>query len=188
MNKEQIFKNHYITMSRMYTKNYIHRLFKPNAISILPELNIYKNMKILDVGCHKGKLISTLASFLEQSEFHGLDLDEKRIRKNRKQNKLRNLTFHCAPAEELPFENAYFDIITCTNALHLFPQRVRALDQMHRVLKPGGELYILTGIRDKQWKDRFEKILRQSKFIMPDKKYLPRTALFSKSFFIHYVK
>ena len=172
----------------MFTKNYIHRLFKPDSLSILPELNIYKNMKILDVGCNKAKLLSTLASFLESSEFHGLDLDQNRIRKNQKCNKLKNLQFHCAPAEELPFENSFFDIITCTNALHHFPQRVRALDQMYRVLKPGGDLYILEGIRDKQWKERFEKILRQSRFIMPDKKYLPKTALFAKSFFIHYVK
>ncbi|MFZ5516062.1 MAG: class I SAM-dependent methyltransferase [Candidatus Zhuqueibacterota bacterium] len=188
MNQEQQFKNHYIRMSRMYVKNYVHRLRKPDSLSILPELNIYKNMRILDVGCRDGKLISTLASFLESSEFHGLDLAQGQIQKNQRRNKLKNLQFHCAPAEELPFENNYFDIITCTNALHHFPQRVRALDQMYRVLKPGGELYILQGVRDKQWKERFEKILRQSKFIMPEKKYLPKTALFSKSFFIHYVK
>jgi len=55
-------------------------------------------------------------------------------------------------------------------------------------LKSGGELYLLEGIRNRKWKNRLEKIIRQSKFILPEKKYLPRTAILNRSYFIHYIK
>ena len=178
----------YQRMAKLLTKHYIHRLFTPDCLSILPELNLRENLKILDIRCKNGRLIFKLASFLENCEFHGIDHEPQHVQKNQSRNQYKNVHFHCSPVEELPFENNYFDIIICTNALHHFPQRVRALDELYRVLKPEGELYILEGIRDNKWKERFDKILRQSKFIRPEKKYLSQTALFCKSYFIHYVK
>ena len=178
----------YQRIAKLLAKRRLHRLVTPDCLSILPDLTLHPNMKILDVGCKNGRLLFTLASFLKDCELYGIDLDERHIQKNQARNKHDNVHFQCAPAEDLPFENKYFDSIICTNALHHFPQRVRALDEMHRVLKPGGELYLLEGIRDDKWKNKFDKILRQSKFIRPEKKYLSRTALLNKSYFIHYVK
>jgi ubiquinone/menaquinone biosynthesis C-methylase UbiE len=178
----------YQRIAKLLAKKHIHRIFTPDCLSILPEMNLRAHIKILDIGCKNGSLLFTLASFLENCELHGIDLNAQLIKKNQARNKYENVYFHCAPAENLPFENSFFDIIVCTNALRHFPQRVRALDEMHRVLKSEGELYLLEGIRDNRWKYRFEKILRQSNFILPDKKFLPRTALFSKSYFVHYVK
>ncbi len=178
----------YKQMAKLVVKNYIHRLFKPDALSILPEINFQENLKFLDVGCKNGRLLFKLASFLNNYEFHGLDINPGAISKNQKKNKFDNVNFTCAPAEDMPFSNEYFDIIVCTNALHHFPQRVRALDEMHRVLKPGGELYLLEGVDGMEWKNRLDKILRQSKFILPQKKFLHKTALFRKSYFIFYKK
>ena len=179
---------HYKQMAKLFAKKHIHRLFKPDSLSILPEINFKENLKFLDVGCKNGRLLFKLASFLHNYEFHGLDINPDHIKKNEKKNKFDNVKFHCAPAEDMPLSNEYFDIVVCTNALHHFPQRVRALDEMHRVLKPGGELYLLEGLNGSEWKNRLDKILRQSKFILPGKKYLPKTALFRKSYFIFYTK
>lgn len=181
--------NHrYQQMSQLIAPKGINRLFKPYSLSIIPEINFKDNLKFLDVGCRDGHLLFKLASFLHDYEFHGLDIDPVCIKKNQNKNKYPNLSFHCAPAEDMPFEVEYFDIIVCTNALQNFPQRVRALDEMHRILKMGGELYILEGFGKNNWKTKFDKILRQSKFINPTKKFLNRTALFKKSYFIHYIK
>ena len=181
--------NHqYRQMAKLVAKKSIHRLFTPDSLSILPEINFGEDLRFLDVGCKKGRLLFKLASFLHNYEFHGLDINSDRIKNNDANNKFNNIKFHCAPAEDMPFSNEYFDIIVCTNALHHFPQRVRALDEMHRVIKAGGELYILEGVNGNEWKNRLDKILRQSKFILPDKKFLPKTALFRKSYFIHYAR
>jgi len=188
MDEQQDNISNYQRIAKLLTKNYIHRLFKPDCLSILSEMNLRANIKILDVGCKNGSLLFTLASFLENCELHGVDINPRHIQKNQSRSKYKNVRFHCASADDLPFENNYFDLIACTNALHHFPKRARSLDEMYRVLKSNGELYLLEGIRDDKWKNRFEKILRQSKFIRPEKKFLPRTALFSKSYFIHYIK
>ena len=182
-------ENHrYERMSKLAGKNKTYRLSTPDCLSLIPEINFKNRKSLLDVGCRNGRMLFTLASYFQDYELHGLDIDPIRIRKNQSKNKFPNVQFHCAPAEDMPFDNEYFDIIVCTNALHHFPQRVRALDEMHRVLKGGGEFYIMEGIKNKEWKNRFDKTLRQSKFIHPRKKILPRTALLQKSYFVHYEK
>jgi len=164
------------------------RFFTPDNLSVLPEINFNGQQRILDVGCSDGKLLKKLAALLPGGEFHGVDTDAKRMKKNGKKGSNGNIQFHHAVADNLPFDNDYFDLVICTNALHKFPYRVRALDEMYRVLKSGGECIILEGISDKEWKNKFDKILRQSKFIRPLKKYLPRTALLKKSYLVKYQK
>ena len=188
MDEQQHSITNYQRIARLLTKNYLHRLFKPDCLSILPELNLRTKIKILDVGCTNGRLLLRLATFLHDCELHGIDNNPRQVHKNQARNRYENLHFHCSPSDNIPFENEYFDIVTCTNVLNQFRQRVRSLDEMHRVLKSHGELYVLEGIRDYKWKNKLDKILRQSKFIRPEKKYLSRTALFSKSYFIHYIK
>jgi len=188
MDERQHIISNYQRIARLMTKNYVHSLVKPDCLSILSELNLRANIKLLDVGCGNGKLLFKLASFLEDCELHGIEIEPGRVQKNQARNSYGNLHFHCAPSDALPFESDYFDMLTCTNALQRFPQKVRSLDEMFRVLTSNGDLYLLEGVRDNKWKQKFEKILRQSKFIRPEKKYLPRTALFTKSYFIHYVK
>lgn len=48
-----------------------------------------------------------------------------------------------ADAASLPFPNEYFDIVTCTDALHHFREPVAGLTGMAQVLRPEGELAIL---------------------------------------------
>lgn len=188
MDEQQHYISNYQRIAKLLAKNYIHCLVKPDCISILPELKLRPNLKILDVGCGNGRLLFKLAALLKDCELHGIDIKPHQIHKNQSKNNYGNLLFQCAPSENLPFESEYFDILTCTSALQKFPQKLRSLDEMYRVLKSNGEFYLLEGTRDNKWKNKFEKILRQSKFIRPEKKYLPRTALFAKSYFIHYLK
>ena len=40
----------------------------------------------------------------------------------------------------LPFEDATFDKVLCMNGLHVFPDKAMAYSEIHRTLKPSGEL------------------------------------------------
>jgi SAM-dependent methyltransferase len=42
-------------------------------------------------------------------------------------------------------------VVTCANSFHHYPNQVRAVAEMHRVLKPGGRLFLLDGFRDSLW-------------------------------------
>ena len=55
---------------------------------------------------------------------------------------LTNLEFRIADAHDLPFEDAAFDIVTCRRAAHHFIDVPKAMNEMTRVLKPGGRLAI----------------------------------------------
>lgn len=53
---------------------------------------------------------------------------------------LTNVETKAADAEELPFEDASFDLVTCRLAFHHFPNPRQVLGEFARVLKPGGTL------------------------------------------------
>lgn len=45
-------------------------------------------------------------------------------------------------AEELPLEDASANVVTSTSAFHFFRNKPLALHQMHRILRPGGQVII----------------------------------------------
>lgn len=53
------------------------------------------------------------------------------------------LTFRQADAQELPFEDESFDVVTVAFGVRNFPQRERNFSEVYRVLKPGGRYVIL---------------------------------------------
>jgi ubiquinone/menaquinone biosynthesis C-methylase UbiE len=68
-----------------------------------------------------------------------------------------------APAEELPFEDATFDFVVSTLVLCTVDDPTRALAEIHRVLKPGGQLMFLEHVRSDdpglaRWQDRLEGV------------------------------
>jgi len=53
-----------------------------------------------------------------------------------------------APADELPFPDASFDLAISSFVFQLVPNRFRALREAHRVLRPGGRLAYVTWLAD----------------------------------------
>ncbi len=66
-------------------------------------------------------------------------------------------------AENLPFDDAGFDLIASTNALHYFPDSITALQEMRRVISPGGNLVITDWCRDYFWMRLLNRILPWTK-------------------------
>jgi ubiquinone/menaquinone biosynthesis C-methylase UbiE len=58
-----------------------------------------------------------------------------------------NLCFVFADATAMPFRDASFDAVCCFAALNLFPEPFEALDEMRRVLAPGGRIALFTSSR-----------------------------------------
>src|SRR5215470_894273 len=53
-----------------------------------------------------------------------------------------NIDFRLGNASAMPFADESFDFVYCSAAFKNFSEPVKALDEMHRVLKPGGEAVI----------------------------------------------
>lgn len=97
--------------------------------------------KILEIGCGNGELSIWLAK--NNADAYGLDISdesiaiaEKRIVAN---NLTRNIHFVACPAEHVPYENDFFDIVFINVSLHHLDIDV-ALKELRRVLKPKGKL------------------------------------------------
>ena len=70
-----------------------------------------------------------------------------------------------APAEELPFDDESFDVAVSTLALCTVDDQPRALQELRRVLRPGGSLLFLEHVRAEdprlaRWQDRVNGINR----------------------------
>lgn len=109
---------------------------------ILKYSNPKKNENILDVACGSGELAIKIAS--NGSNVYGIDLDKKEIEiANRvsKREKL-NCEFTIGNAEDLPYENEYFDKIVSSCALEHFKNDEKALKEMNRTLKSNGSIVL----------------------------------------------
>lgn len=75
----------------------------------------------------------------------GVDLTEPAIALTRERLALEGLSadVHLADAERLPFDDASFDIVYSYGVLHHSPDTPRAIEEVRRVLKPGGSALVM---------------------------------------------
>jgi SAM-dependent methyltransferase len=56
-----------------------------------------------------------------------------------------------AAAESLPFPSAYFDAVLCCDALHHFRDQEAAIDEIARVVRPGGGVVMIELDVEERW-------------------------------------
>ena len=127
-------------VARLYDFAALQRLvYRPNQDEVVAQLRERGARRIVDVGCGTGLLTSRLRRELEPEEIHGCDLSEGMLDQARARDP--RVSWHVAPAEQLPFAGESMDAIISTEAFHFFDQPV-ALREFHRVLAPGGHLIV----------------------------------------------
>ncbi len=103
--------------------------------------------RVLDVACGTGQLLGLLAERTAQPELIGIDRVPAML-EVAKQRLGKKATFLEGEAQHLPFEDAHFQLVTSTNALHYFPDADGALREIRRVISPGGNLIITDWCRN----------------------------------------
>ncbi len=102
--------------------------------------------KILDVGCGPGRLSMHLANATSGLTVTGIDIspDMIELAKQRAGGSIltRRLDFQVADVCDLPFPENEFDLVVSTLSMHHWPDPVRGLAEIRRVLKPTGQAYI----------------------------------------------
>ncbi len=143
-------KNEFESWSKRYDKSILQwLLFDPSHKMILKQLGEARQAHILDIGCGTGKLAHRLITHHRDARVFGIDLSESMINAA-SQHVIDESRIHLsvADSENLPFEDGTFDFVTCSNSFHHYPDQVASLREMHRVLKPGGKLFLTDGYRD----------------------------------------
>lgn len=120
------------------------RFFPSCAAKLVDYAKIKPKQKVLDIATGTGMVAMAAAHCVRDSErVQAIDLSENMIKQaqgNLKDAGLDNVDFHVMDAENLDFENDYFDVITCSYGLFFMPNMSAALKSWLRVLKPGGKL------------------------------------------------
>ncbi|RUO73690.1 bifunctional demethylmenaquinone methyltransferase/2-methoxy-6-polyprenyl-1,4-benzoquinol methylase UbiE [Idiomarina seosinensis] len=123
----------------------IHRLWKRYTIDCS---GVRSGMRVLDIAGGTGDLTAQFSRRVGASgEVVLADINDSMLKVGRE--KLRdkgfvgNIRYVQADAEQLPFEDNSFDIITIAFGLRNVTDKDAALRSMLRVLKPGGRLLIL---------------------------------------------
>ncbi len=99
---------------------------------------------ILDIGCGTGLLLDRAADRFPGATLTGIDAAPEMIRVARSSAPgATPVEFLQATAEALPFEPGSFDLVLTTMSFHHWADQPAALDEMRRVLVPGG-LFALT--------------------------------------------
>jgi ubiquinone/menaquinone biosynthesis C-methylase UbiE len=147
-------KTHFDRWSKNYADGRISRWFQYTQKLSAGVLELKPQSKVLDVGCGTGFAALYLASILIDGKACGIDISSGMIEQARAQipADLRSrVEFHQASSDDIPYPPAAFDHLLCTNSFHHYPDPLRALAEMCRVLKPGGQLVIFENAPDLSW-------------------------------------
>jgi ubiquinone/menaquinone biosynthesis C-methylase UbiE len=102
--------------------------------------------KVLDVGCGYGELMLTLKKTHPDVQIVGLDASKTLLSIAKKIVKNAKLVF--GRADKMPFKDNSFDFVMCQDTFHHFKNPVKVLEEMYRVVKNGGAIYLTDLRRD----------------------------------------
>ncbi len=149
--------------SRLYDR-YPNRIFvkwfKRIAIDI-KDRKISGN--ILDIGTGPGRLPIEIAKEVDSVQVVGIDISEDMVKiakKNAQEAGLGDkVKFKVASAYNTGFEDCSMDLVISTGLVHHLKEPGNAFNEMHRVLKRGGEAWMYDG-RNDATKAEFEGTVR----------------------------
>ncbi|MCP5368198.1 MAG: class I SAM-dependent methyltransferase [Hyphomicrobiales bacterium] len=109
---------------------------------VLAETLDFNGKRVLDIGCGDGALVRLAAK--RGARATGVDVSRAQLERARTAGTVADEDYHEAAAQDLPFEDAAFDIVIFFNSLHHVAVEAMdlALKETARVLKPGGRLYV----------------------------------------------
>lgn len=113
----------------------------------LSHVPIEKNFKILDIGCGGGRTIQKLSALTTAGTVHGIDYADGSVAASRARNAgliaAGRVEIQQASVSKLPYPEGQFDLITAIETQYYWPDLIGDMQEILRVLKPGGTLLIV---------------------------------------------
>ena len=113
---------------------------------LIRQAGIERGHRVLDLGCGTGTLTILIKQTHPDSEVVGLDGDPRvlEIARAKARKAGVEIAFHEGMAFQLPYPDGSYDRVLCSLVLHHLTteNKRRALKEVYRVLRPGGELHV----------------------------------------------
>lgn len=124
------------------------------------QINI-ENLKVLEIGSGRGGGSNYIQQYFNPKSTTGLDYSQNAINFSNSVFSTPNLSFLQGDAENLSFNENTFDVIINIESSHCYANFDKFVQEVHRVLKPGGH-FLIADFRDKEFQNSFEQSLKNS--------------------------
>lgn len=114
-------------------------------------VNVQDGWTMLDVGCGGGFTIRRLLKRSKDAQVYGIDISEESVTKARQVNVEvldKQVYVTQGSAEQLPYNDEMFDLVTAVETVYFWPNLPDCLQEVRRVLKPGGKFAIMVEVVD----------------------------------------
>ncbi len=119
----------------------VYNLCRKDYPDVLKELQNENFTDLLDAGCGTGAMLYLFSRDIPGKRYVGLDLSEKMIAVA-KQKQITGVKFLVGDCEELPFEDASFDVVTCSMSFHHYPDPDKFFVNLKKVLRLNGRFIL----------------------------------------------
>jgi SAM-dependent methyltransferase len=122
------------------------------AEQTIRRMDLKPGERVLDLGCGTGWATRVLARLVAEGpvgfgQVIGLDISDEMIAHAREASKeFDNILFVWSSAEQIPWEENYFNKVLSIEAFYYYPDQERVLAEMFRVMAPKARLYILINL------------------------------------------
>lgn len=96
-------------------------------------------VRLLNVGCSTGIIDECMAPHV--ASVVGIDIDARAIESALARCAVKNAQFRVGDAMNLEFVDASFDVVICSQVYEHVPDPARMMEEIYRVLAPGGVCY-----------------------------------------------
>jgi ubiquinone/menaquinone biosynthesis C-methylase UbiE len=137
-------KEYYLEIDKRFFNNAQEYLsYKETPFDNLINFNDLKNKDILEIGVGNGSHAQLLAKYAKT--FIGIDLTQYATQSVSKRMEIFGLKANILQmdAEKLNFTNESFDVVWSWGVIHHSSNTPKIINEIHRVLRPGGKAYIM---------------------------------------------
>lgn len=118
-------------------------IFEPGRAAVINRMRFTPGCSVLEVGVGTGL---SLPLYPRNIAVTGIDISEEMLEKARRRRHrlgLMHVSLECMDAENMTFPDDSFDAVVAMYVVSVVPNPCKLMDEMRRVCRPGGEIYIV---------------------------------------------
>jgi ubiquinone/menaquinone biosynthesis C-methylase UbiE len=113
----------------------------------LARMDLEVSDRVLDLGCGTGWASRRMARVVTAGEVVGLDVADEMLRRaEQASTDIKNVRYLWGSAENIPAPDNHFSKVLSVESFYYYADQGKALDELRRVLAPGGKLFILINL------------------------------------------
>ena len=109
--------------------------------SVMKEIERFQPANLIDIGCGPGGFLCAVQKRFPDIQLNALDLSEEMVRETQERLGPSAVAI-VGDSEHMPLESERYEIVTCNMSILHYPHAQDAVNEMYRILKPGGTLLL----------------------------------------------